>query len=237
MSFLGDNFGFEKFQLGDWWNKIKKNPEQLLIGAGDPLSAKMWSKITGKKYEPFVDQMGGPYGGHTISAFSNNDGGVYGRAEASGIDTGAAKNMQDAAHVVAAIYGGSALGSLGGGASSGASAGFPSTAAQEAAHGGGQIMGFGGAGTGGIPANLAGNFAGTTFGGGNAGAFAQAGGIPGGAGIGTATESPGFLGGLKNMTPQQMAQLGQSMPGQQQQQQTRPDERKPYLFKGKIVWM
>lgn len=39
---------------------IQKNPEQLLLGAGDPLGAQLWSGITGKEYTPFVNQLGGP---------------------------------------------------------------------------------------------------------------------------------------------------------------------------------
>lgn len=132
MSWFGDNFGFEAFQLKDWLSKAKKNPEQLLIGAGDPLSAKMWGGITGKKYEPFVDQMGGPYGGHFISAFGNNDGGVYGRARAAGINTGPAEDTHDAAHVIAAMfagnYGAGQAGGLMGSGGSGGSAGSSASA-------------------------------------------------------------------------------------------------------------
>lgn len=106
MSFLSDVFGFEKENLSDIWRKVKKNPERLLIGAADPWSSKLWSKITGKDYEPLVDQMGGAYGGHTISAFGNTDGGAYARAEAKGIDTKAGATMQDVAHVIAAMYAG-----------------------------------------------------------------------------------------------------------------------------------
>lgn len=125
MSFLGSGLDFEKFQLGDIWSKIKKNPERLFIGAIDPWSSKLWSKVTGKDYEPLVDQMGGPYGGHTFSAFGKQDGGVYGRAEEAGIDTKSSRQLHDAAHAITGLfagnYGGQQLGGLmnGGGGGNG----------------------------------------------------------------------------------------------------------------------
>lgn len=132
---FGDFFDFHKFQLGDWAKKIKKNPEQLLLGAADPFGAKVWGGVLGKKYEPMVDQMGGPYGGSPISAFGSGNGGVYGRAEAAGINTKPARFMEDAAHAVAGSYAGGygldKLGGLFGGMSGGQ-------------FGGGQIGQFGG---------------------------------------------------------------------------------------------
>ncbi len=240
MGFFSDNLGFETFQLKDWADKFKKNPEQLFLGAGDPLSAKMWSKITGKNYEPFVDQMGGPYGGHTISAFGANDGGVYGRAEQAGINTKAAGGVHDAAHVVAALmaggYGAGAMG--GGGAAAGGSApasggitggltsGFGSglgSATGSAASGatsGGLLggMGWGGAGTAssglGMFANGGANgLAG--LGGGNAGTLAASGNLTGGAAMGSAT-APAQMG------MQDYLKMAQQAGGQGQQQQQQP---------------
>lgn len=92
MSTLGDLFGFEKFQLGSWWKKIRKHPEQLLLGAAEPVGAKLWGGITGKKYEPLVDEWGGP----TESTFD--------QARASGINTGVGRSVHDAAHTIAALY-------------------------------------------------------------------------------------------------------------------------------------
>src|SRR6478609_3292984 len=110
MSWFGDVAKFEGFNLKDMWNKVRKDPWRLLVGAGDPLSTKMWNGITGKDMEPLVDQMGGAYGGKTIGAFGHGqDGGVYGRAEAAGVPTTAGKNMHDVAHVISAIYGGNWL--------------------------------------------------------------------------------------------------------------------------------
>lgn len=124
---LSDVLDFEAFNLKDMWKKVKKDPERLLIGAVDPWSTKMWNGITGSNYEPIVDQMGGAYGGHTISAFGNQTGGAYGRAQDAGIDTMAGAQVQDLAHVIAAMYaggygadklGGMVGGQSGGGASS-----------------------------------------------------------------------------------------------------------------------
>lgn len=120
MSFFSDVLGFEKFAAKDMWKKIKKDPERLLIGAVDPLSTKMWNKGLGSNYEPLVDQMGGQYGGHTISAFGNDDGGVYKRAREAGIDTKAGGQVHDLAHVLSAFYGGAGLAGIGGGAGGGA---------------------------------------------------------------------------------------------------------------------
>lgn len=94
MSFFGNVLSFENFKLGNMWDKIKKNPEQLLLGAGDPFSAKVWGGITGKDYEPLVDQWGGA---------TKDD---YAKAEAKGIDTGAGKTMHGLAKMIAGSYAG-----------------------------------------------------------------------------------------------------------------------------------
>jgi hypothetical protein len=120
MSYLGDAFKFELFNLKDMWGKLKDNPERAFIGAIDPISSKLWGKVLNKDYEPIVDQLGGPYGGHTISAFGNKDGGVYERAEAAGVPTNAAGNLHDVAHVVAAMYGTAGLGNAASGMFGGA---------------------------------------------------------------------------------------------------------------------
>lgn len=94
MSFLGNVLSFENFKLGNMWDKIKENPEQLLLGAGDPFSAKLWGGITGKEYSPLVDQWGGA---------TKDD---YQKAEAAGIDTGAGRAMHGLAKAVAGSYAG-----------------------------------------------------------------------------------------------------------------------------------
>lgn len=160
MSWGSDLLGFEKFNLSDIWKKIKKHPGQLLTGV-DPLSTKLWNGILHRKDEPLVDQMGGAYGGSMLSAFGNNDGGVYKRAREAGIDTGAGENMHDLAHVVSAVFGGQGLAGIGGGSAGGADLGVFSN---------GGVNGLQGVG------------------GGNAGALANSGAIQGGAGMGGAAE-------------------------------------------------
>lgn len=169
MGVLGDVLGFDAFALKDAWNGIRKSPERLLLGAADPWSTKLWNKALGKDWEPLVDQMGGPYGGHTLSAFGNNDGGVYARARAAGMDTGKAETAHDAAHVLSAFFGGQGL--LGG------LSGAPAT-------GGSNLGIFANGGRMGLQ----------LVGGGNAGVLAANHGIAGGAGIGTVGSGQGLLG-------------------------------------------
>lgn len=103
MSFFGDVVNFESFNLGDMWKQIQKDPERIFLGAADPLSSKMWSKVTGKDYEPILDQWGGA------------SDGAYRRAEEAGIDTGAGKSMHGLAKAIASIYaGGAASNGMGG---------------------------------------------------------------------------------------------------------------------------
>lgn len=124
MSQLSDILGFESFHTKDLLNGIKKDPKRLILGV-DPYSTKAWNKVLGKNDQPLVDQMGGAYGGHAISAFGNNEGGVYKRAQDAGIDTEAGAGMQDLAHAVSAIFAGQyGAGQLGGGASGGTKGGF-----------------------------------------------------------------------------------------------------------------
>lgn len=120
MSWLGDVVGFEGFNLKNIGKKIAKNPEQLLLGAGDPLTAGVWNSALGTDYEPLVNEWGG----------ATDD--TYQKAEAAGINTGAGKSMHGVAQGIAGLfagnYGAGKLGTLFGnsGASVGASgnAGF-----------------------------------------------------------------------------------------------------------------
>lgn len=94
MGTLKNIFDFERYKLGNMWGKVKDNPEQLLLGAGDPFSAKMWGGITGKDYEPLVDQWGGA---------TKDD---YAKAEAEGIDTRDGRAMHGIARAIAGMYAG-----------------------------------------------------------------------------------------------------------------------------------
>lgn len=109
-----DVLAFEGFNLKSILQKIKDNPERLLLGAVDPASSKVWGKVLGKDYAPMVDQMGG------ATKQTYNDAG------AAGIDIRDGKKLHDVAHVVAGAYAGNygagKLG-IGGGQSSGGSGG------------------------------------------------------------------------------------------------------------------
>jgi hypothetical protein len=95
---------FEMSQLSDWGKKFRKNPEQLFLGAGDPLSTKAWNGVLGTDYTPFVNQYGGP----------TNES--YQSAEDKGVDTSNARGSHQVAQTVASYYGGQALGDLAGAA-------------------------------------------------------------------------------------------------------------------------
>ena len=86
MSFLKDVLSFEKFNLGDMWDKVKHDPGRLFLGALDPASTSLWNKVLGKDWEPLVDQFGGAYGGDAIT-LGDTGRGVYGRAAAAGVPT------------------------------------------------------------------------------------------------------------------------------------------------------
>lgn len=90
--FLHDVGEFEKFNLQEMLRKVRKNPEQLLLGAADPLGADTWSNITGKEYDPIVDQWGG----------AAKD--TYRRAAQEGINVGPGATMHGIARSIAGMY-------------------------------------------------------------------------------------------------------------------------------------
>ena len=123
MGFLKNVLGFEKFGLKDIGRQLKKDPERILLGAFDPASSKMWSKVTGKNYEPVLDQMGG------------QSSGAYKRASEAGIDVSDGRKMHNVAKAIAAFYAGSyalsaagGAGAAGGGAAGGGAGGASSGA-------------------------------------------------------------------------------------------------------------
>lgn len=211
MGFLSDELGFESFVGKDFLKNLSKDPKRLVLGV-DPLSTKAWNAVLGRHDDPLVDQLGGPYGGHVISAFGKQDGGVYKRAEDAGINTESSKKMQDVAHVVASIYGANGLyGATGGATGSGVTG--PIQTGQGllgGGGGGGGLLGGGGQGLGVFSNGGTGGMAGV--GGGNAGTLAAQGGISGGAGMGSATSAA-------PMGMQDYMKMAQSMGGQQQQPQ------------------
>jgi|JI10StandDraft_1071094.scaffolds.fasta_scaffold179900_2 hypothetical protein len=126
MGFLSNILSFEKVNIGGILGKLADNPERALIGAIDPFSSKVWSGVTGKDYQPLVDQWGG----------ATPD--TYAKAKALGIDTSSSRTMQDLATAIAAYEAGSygagqlGMGGAGGAAGSGAGAGATPAAAGSA---------------------------------------------------------------------------------------------------------
>jgi hypothetical protein len=106
------------------WDRLRKDPKRAILGV-DPWSTKAWNAVLGRDDEPLVDQLGGAYAGHTFSSGENKDGGVYARAEAAGVPTNAGGDLQDAAHVIASIYGAQGLGNAGSNLFSGAGGAQP----------------------------------------------------------------------------------------------------------------
>jgi hypothetical protein len=133
MSWLGDVFKFENFNLNNQWGKLKKNPERAFIGAMDEGGTKVWNKafdwtapVTGihRHYEPMTDYWGG----------ASKDS--YTKANAAGINTGPARSMHNVAKTIASAYaGGYGASQLGAGA--GAGGAIDSTAVAGGGSGGG----------------------------------------------------------------------------------------------------
>lgn len=120
-----DALSFEMFNAKDKLKQAVKNPDQMLLGANDPFSAKVWGTVTGRDYKPMVNQLGGP----------TED--TYQRAEDKGISTGTARTGHVIAQTIASMYGGgAAMGALGG--AGGAGAGGGSMGGQGLMAGGGQ---------------------------------------------------------------------------------------------------
>lgn len=142
MSYLGNVLKFEMFNGKNMLKNAWDNPDQMLLGAADPFSARVWSTITGKDYKPIVDQMGG----------ATQD--TYRKADAAGLDTHDGRQVQNLAHVIAGLYAGgygasaAGVGSAGGVGGSGvlssaapaaAPAATTTTAAPAASSGGGLL--------------------------------------------------------------------------------------------------
>lgn len=126
-----DMIDFHTNEASNWWDKFKNNPMQLVVGAGDPFSTKVWNTILNKDWTPYVSSLGGS----TEESFQD--------ADRKGIDTGAARGAGKVADAIASFYGGGALGSAAGAAGSAAGIG---TAA-------GQTLGGAAAGAGNAWAN------------------------------------------------------------------------------------
>jgi hypothetical protein len=139
MGTLKDVFDFERINFGNIWDQIEDDPWRVLVGSVDPFSTELWNQITGEEYEPMVNMLGGPMGSGWTGLGEN--GGVYDLAKEQGVDTKWSEQSHDVAEIIAAIYGGSALGDLFGGMFSGGE-GAVSGGGEAAASGDG-LMGMG----------------------------------------------------------------------------------------------
>ena len=125
MSYLGNVLKFELFNGKNMLKNAWKNPDQMLLGAADPFSARVWSTITGKDYKPIVDQMGG----------ATQD--TYRQADAAGLDTHDGRQVQNLAHVIAGLFAGGYGASSAGVGGAGAAGGAGSTGASGLSFAGG----------------------------------------------------------------------------------------------------
>jgi hypothetical protein len=170
-NFVDDNVDVLGSQLEDFGNKFKKNPAQLLFGAGDPLSTKAWNGITGQNETPYVDQ----FGGMTPESWKN--------ASNRGLNTENAGYMSTLAHAVAGTMagnwaGGAAGSSLGVGSEAGAGSSALSDASgatsgggfgsSQAAYDASQIPGWAAGGGGAYGAGVRGGASGAVQGAGGA---------------------------------------------------------------------
>jgi hypothetical protein len=121
--YLKDSLAFDRFWVRDLWKGVKNDPKRLILGV-EPASTWAWNQVLGRDDKPLVDQMGGPYDGRVFS-YGHNNGEVFDRAQAAGIDTAAGSQNLDIAHIVAlAAMGGGAMGGGGGGGAGGAQPGL-----------------------------------------------------------------------------------------------------------------
>jgi hypothetical protein len=108
---IDDMEQFESFNLDRMFNMLKDDPERAFLGAFDPLSSKMWGKVTGKDYDPILNQMGGP------------SKGSFQAAADAGIDIGQSAMSHQIAAAIASFYAGGAGANALGGLSAGSGAG------------------------------------------------------------------------------------------------------------------
>lgn len=106
MSKLSDVWHFADYSARDSWDKLKQDPERLVIGAIDPFSSWAWGSILGKNYTPVLNAFGSPQGGGFLG--TDRNGGVYKSAEQNGVATGSAKKFFGTGDAIAGLFGGSA---------------------------------------------------------------------------------------------------------------------------------
>lgn len=102
MSWIGSLLGNEVSHIGNLFHDFNgKNAEQLLLGAADPLSSKLWGKVTGQKFTPMVGQLGG----ETQAQFD--------KSASQGVNVGPAETMGAIANSIAGYEAGGYFGSSG----------------------------------------------------------------------------------------------------------------------------
>lgn len=111
MSTVTDVLHNEVSHMGNLFHQMGDSPlktvAQFALGAADPLSAKMWSGVTGTHLTPLVGQ----FGGETNAQFAQSD--------AQGVNTGTSRALGQVANAVAAAAGTYGLASGGAGAAAG----------------------------------------------------------------------------------------------------------------------
>lgn len=101
---VGNMLEFEWDHLGNIFKDFGKNPERIFLGAADPLSSKLWGGITGKDYDPIVNE----WGGATEDRFND-----YERRHGVG-SLGYAREGHQVAQTIAGMYAGAGLQDLAG---------------------------------------------------------------------------------------------------------------------------
>jgi hypothetical protein len=260
---LHDAASFELDHIGNIFEGLVDEPSRLVFGF-DPLGTKIGETVTGREYDPLVNQMGGA----TRQQIADYEA-VHGRGSSGG-----AQGLHDAAAGTAGIIaaGTMANGGLTGGQGGGSNL-YTMTPAEQAQITGGLTnvpagvqgagtVGFGGAGTGGLPADLFGSVQGTQLGAAGNGLVLQGGaGTIGGSWLPYVTEYGPKVAGLANQggggggggaAPAAMPQIGgmmgsvqqpaqaprrQQAPLNQQFTRYRGYGRTPLQFRGQTVWL
>ncbi len=123
-SAIGDFFGSEADHLGQLTNSALKNPLQDLLGAADPVGAKVWSGLTGFNFTPQVNVFGGETNTQYRTSQDRGYNTTYSRDLGYVADAIAVYEAGDYAYDAAGLGGAAAAtGGAAGGAGAGAGAG------------------------------------------------------------------------------------------------------------------
>ncbi len=252
---------FELDHIGNIFEGLVDEPTRLVFGF-DPLGTKIGETVTGRDYDPLVNQMGGA----TSQQIRDYE------AEHGLNSAGGAQGLHNAAAGTAAIIAAGTLanGGLTGGGQGGGSGLNMMTPAEQAdivagltnvppgVQGAGSV-GFGGAGTGGIPADLFGSTQGLQLGASGNGLVLQGGAgtiggswLPyvteygpkvaglvnqGGGGGGGAAPMPQIGGMMGSVQQPAQAPRRQQAPLNQQFTRYRGYSRTPLQFRGNTIWL